>query len=214
MAVQTWIYGKPEIQYEGCVLNWYERNGYDDSDWYATCWDCERKTIVEVMFDTTRCGGGGHAEIDATPDVLREVYRYWKAIGKSLFDGKTNPEQAKRIYVGDAVRVTGGRKFPKGAVGNVFWRGTCRNPYSGREEERVGIEVDGCRQFVGESQVELVGWEKRLMTGRDRKRRIQNFAVASMPRHYRELFSTDEWRRAIWLGQEPAWRRLTTEVSA
>lgn len=70
MAVQTWIYGKPEVQHEGCVLNTYERNGYDDSDWYAECWDCDRHEIVRVHYDTTRAGGGGRAEIDATDDVL------------------------------------------------------------------------------------------------------------------------------------------------
>lgn len=29
--------------YEGHVLNWYERNGYEDSDWYAEVWDEENR---------------------------------------------------------------------------------------------------------------------------------------------------------------------------
>lgn len=94
--------------------------------------------------------------------MLRKVYHYWKTLGKSLFDGRTNRMQAMKIHVGDTVRVIAGRKFKKGSVGKVFWCGTCRNPYSGCTEESIGIEVDGNRQFINESQAELIGWEARL----------------------------------------------------
>lgn len=70
-----------KARYEGCVLDWYEHNGYDDSDWYAICWNEEKQTIDKVLFDTTRCACSGHAEIDATPEVLRKVYHYWRAVG-------------------------------------------------------------------------------------------------------------------------------------
>lgn len=130
MAIFTNVYGDGHTpDYEGCVLDWYEHNGYDDSDWYAICWNEEKQTIDKVLFDTTRCACSGRAEIDATPEVLRKVYHYWKALGKSLFDGRTNRMQAMKIHVGDTVRVIAGRKFKKGSVGKVFWCGTCRNPY-------------------------------------------------------------------------------------
>ena len=141
MAIFTNVYGDGHTpDYEGCVLDWYEHNGYDDSDWYAICWNEEKQTIDKVLFDTTRCACSGRAEIDATPEVLRKVYHYWKTLGKSLFDGRTNRMQAMKIHVGDTVRVIAGRKFKKGSVGKVFWCGTCRNPYSGCTEERIGIE--------------------------------------------------------------------------
>ena len=209
MAIFTNVYGDGHTpDYEGCVLDWYEHNGYDDSDWYAICWNEEKQTIDKVLFDTTRCACSGRAEIDATPEVLRKVYHYWKTLGKSLFDGRTNRMQAMKIHVGDTVRVIAGRKFKKGSVGKVFWCGACRNPYSGCTEERIGIEVDGNRQFINESQAELIGWEARLQTGNERKRQIRNFAVNSMPSHYRRYFCKNDWLRAAWLGEEPGWRAL------
>lgn len=106
MAIFTNVYGDGHTpDYEGCVLDWYEHNGYDDSDWYAICWNEEKQTIDKVLFDTTRCACSGRAEIDATPEVLRKVYHYWKTLGKSLFDGRTNRMQAMKIHVGDTVRV-------------------------------------------------------------------------------------------------------------
>lgn len=211
MAVHTNLYGDGKTpDYEGCVLNWYERNGYDDSDWYATCWDEKEQRVVDVMFDTTRCGGGGHAEIDATAEVLRKVYRYWKNIGRALFDNRTNPEQAKKPHVGDTVRIIGGRKIKKGTECKVFWTGSCRNPYSGCTEDRLGVEADGHRQFIKEEQAELVGWQDRLLTGKDRKHQIRNFAVNSMPSHYRPYFSEREWLIDECCGRTPGWKELVS----
>ena len=106
MAIFTNVYGDGHTpDYEGCVLDWYEHNGYDDSDWYAICWNEEKQTIDKVLFDTTRCACSGRAEIDATPEVLRKVYHYWKTLGKSLFDGRTNlaiqvAQEVKRFFPG------------------------------------------------------------------------------------------------------------------
>lgn len=76
------------------------------------------------------------------------------------------------------------------------------------EQYDIGIEVDGNRQFINESQAELIGWEARLQTGKERKRQIRNFAVNSMPSHYRRYFCKNDWLRAAWLGEEPGWRAL------
>ena len=84
MAIFTNVYGDGHTpDYEGCVLDWYEHNGYDDSDWYAICWNEEKQTIDKVLFDTTRCACSGRAEIDATPEVLRKVYHYWKTLART-----------------------------------------------------------------------------------------------------------------------------------
>ena len=62
MAIFTNVYGDGHTpDYEGCVLDWYEYNGYDDSDWYAICWNEEKQTIDKVLFDTTRCAPYGQA---------------------------------------------------------------------------------------------------------------------------------------------------------
>lgn len=189
MAVQTLIYGQPEVRYEGCVLDTYERNGYHDSDWYAVCWDEEKQKLVEVEYDTTRAGGGGWARIDATEEVLRKVYRLHKEEARYRFDHFTNPKWAKEYDKGDEVVVIKGRKVKPGTVGTVFWKGFRYNYYARREEERVGIEVDGERQFLPADYVENRAWESRLLKGKARKRKIRDYAVNSMPVHYRQLFA-------------------------
>lgn len=95
MAVLCGIYGKTEPEYVGCVLDNYEHNGYNDSDWYAICWDEEQQKVTHVEYDTTRAGGGGYAKVDATMDVIRKVYRYYKEIARKSFDSTWNQEQAK-----------------------------------------------------------------------------------------------------------------------
>lgn len=190
MAVQTWIYGKPDVQYAGCVLNTYERNGYDDSDFYAVCWDREKQRIVEVEYDTTRCGGGGYAKIDATEEVLREVYRHYKKMATDYFDKTYNEKLARMVRKGDTVEVVRGRKIPKGTVGKVFWTWTKYNPYSYEDEDRVGIErEDGSRFFVRLDYVSVIGWQDRLIHGKRRRQMIRNNAINSMPAHYRHLFA-------------------------
>lgn len=188
MAVKTWIYGNPDVSYEGCVLDTYERNGPFDSDWYAICWDEKRQKVVEVNYDTTRCGGGGNATIDATEDTLLKAYRFYKQQGRKLFDCHTNERQAKAIRKGDTVQVIRGRKIPKGSIGDVFWIGTRYNRYSRMTEERVGLEIDGVRQFLPLEYVEPVNWQERLLHGKARKQQIMNYAINSMPRHFRSLF--------------------------
>lgn len=182
MAVYAGIYGKENIaEYEGCVLRTYEKNGYEDSDWYAVCWDHSKKAVVDVKYDTTRAGGGGSAVIDATDDVIRLAYRYYWSLGRSFFDNRSNPDNAKMIRVGDTVKVVRGRKVKKGSEGTVFWVGTRKNLYTYRVEDRIGVEINGERVFLPAEYVEVIGWEKRLVTGRARKQKIRSFALNSMP---------------------------------
>ena len=181
MAVLAGIYGKCEPEYAGCVLDTYEHNGYHDSDWYAVCWDDKEGKIVTVEYDSTRAGGGGWAKIDATTDVLRKAYRFYYRACRSIFDRQFNPDQAKTVKVGDTLVVVRGVKIPKGSIGTCFWTGQRYNYYSRRNEDRVGLEIDGERVFLPAEYVEVVGWEERLITGRERKRRIRNEAMRQMP---------------------------------
>lgn len=191
MAVVTNIYGDKTPEYVGCVMDTYERNGYNDSDWYAVCWDEEKQDVVHVNYDTTRCGGGGYAKIDITSENLLKVYRHYKASQKKWFDEVANPAQAKLPTKGDTVKVVRGRKVPKGTVGKIFWIGSSFNKYSYRVEERVGIEVGDARVFLPQEYVEVVGWESRLATGKVRKKKIQQLTVDSLPVHLRGYFDND-----------------------
>ncbi len=187
MAVYTNIMGKEEVLYEGCVLNWFERNGYNDSDWYAEVWDEDDQCVKEVEYMTTRCGSSGRAELDATGDVLRKAYRYYKAIAKKDFEWY-NLRQAKEIRKGDNVLIVKGRKVKKGSVVPVFWAGTRYNPYSRMEEDRIGVEVDGERIFISAGNAEVVGWEDRLLHGKKRKEMIRKMTINLVPYPYRHVF--------------------------
>lgn len=189
MAVITDIYGKGNtVQYAGCVLNTWERNGSWDSDFYATVWDEEAQEVRDIEYDTTRCGGGGSAEIDATDDVLRKVYRYYYNCERAAFDKHRNETSAKNYRKGDEVRVVRGRKVKVGTVGVCFWRGKTYSKYTRTTEDRMGIEVNGERFFLAAENCENKKWRERMLTGAERKREIRSAAIACMPRWARERF--------------------------
>ena len=182
MAVLAGVYGKAKPEYEGCVVDLYEHNGYHDSYWYAICWDREKKELVEVEYDTTAAAGGGWAEIDATEDVVREMYRFRKKSAKELFDTYGNEAQAKKVSTGDNVIVVRGRKIPQGTKGKVFWLGSKYNQYSRKFDDRVGIEKpDGTRVFLNKEYVIPVDWRDRLLHGSKRKQFIRRDAFRAMP---------------------------------
>ena len=188
MAVFAGIYGAEAESYTGCVLNTYEHNGYHDSDFYAVCWDEEKQEVVDVEYDTTRAGGGGYAHIDISDENLMKVYRYYKRMGRSHFDNVLNPRQAKEVHRGDEVVVVRGRKIPKGTTGKVFWKGKKYNFYSKRDEDRVGIEVGDEKLFLPLEYVEVIDWQSRLISGKERKQQIRNFAINSLPSFLRSPF--------------------------
>lgn len=56
---------------QGCVISLRERNGYDDSDFFATYWDEESQSFQEIEYATTRGWSyPNNATVDATPEVL------------------------------------------------------------------------------------------------------------------------------------------------
>lgn len=190
MAVRTDIYGKGDrVRFEGCVLNLWERNGSWDSDFYATVWDDAEGRVRDVEYDTTRCGGGGSAEIDATDETLRKAYRYYFNSARRAFDEHGNENQARRYGKGDEVRVIKGRKVKAGTVGKCFWRGKTYNKFSRMYEDRMGIEVDGQRVFISAENCEHAQWEQRLLTGAARKEKIRTEAVLCMPHWARSRFA-------------------------
>ena len=169
------------ITYTGCVLNIWERNGRDDSDFYATVWDEEKGKVIDVMYDTTRCGGFACAEIDATKETLRKAYRYFFNDARKFFDEVANEAQARRIAKGCSAVVVRGRKIKKGTVGEIFWVGSVYNYYTYRNEDRVGILVDGQKVFLPLDYVQKINWESEKMTGETRKEAIRKMARKAMP---------------------------------
>ena len=197
MPVIAGIYGQKEPRYVGCVLYTYEHNMAWDSYWYAVCWDREKKEMVEVEYDTTAAAGGGTAIVEATEEVLREMYHTFRNEGRRYFDTVLNEKWAKNFEVGDTVVVVRGRKIPQGTVGVVFWKGKTRNQWNHQEEMRCGIEYDGHRVFLPAEYCERQNWEAHLLHGKARKQAIQNFAYNSIPIDHRHHFPHQYYRNHL-----------------
>lgn len=64
-------------EYVGCVLDTFERNMSDDSDFYAIVWDEEDQSVKSVMYATTR-GWTYHnkAFVDATKEAQEKATKW------------------------------------------------------------------------------------------------------------------------------------------
>lgn len=173
-----------ETTHKGCVLDMYERNGYDDSDFYAIVWDEANQKIEHVQYATTRgwtyCNG---ASIDATPEVIAKAEAYQRQLCLNKWHDD-NKKQADMPYKGRMVRVTKGRKIPVGTIGEVFWFGEDQykaarrsrynryNPYAGlvgkfiKDRYRVGIKwtENGVvkKEFASAENVEVINPDQHL----------------------------------------------------
>ena len=126
----------------GKVLETYEENGRNDSDFYAVVWDDETDSLIHKQYSTTRFYSNGYgAKIDATEEVIaKATAERKKRFLKSVTEA--DEEKAKTIAKGKMVEVTSGRKN-RGVIGEVFWVG---NPekfsYYSKEHRSVGIKLN------------------------------------------------------------------------
>lgn len=112
-----------ETTHVGCVLSTYERNGYDDSDFYAVVWNDEQGKPQHICYATTRGWTYPNgAVVDATPEVLAK-YEAWQRKVSEDKRREDDVRQAKMPYKGRAVEVTSGRKVKIGTIATVFWFG-------------------------------------------------------------------------------------------
>ena len=173
-----------ETTYEGCVLDTYERNGYDDSDFYAIVWDEAEQTIKHIEYASTRGWSYPNgAQVDATPEVKEKAKAY---LAKQMLVKleRDNKAQAEMPYVGRKVKVVKGRKIKIGTIGEVFWFGEDQykasgrnrynryNPYAGlvgkffKDRYRIGVRYteDGMvkKDFISAENVEVINPESYL----------------------------------------------------
>lgn len=140
-------YSKGETLYTGRVIRTGERNGYDDSDFYAVVMD-DNGDFVEVVTGSTRWYGHDKVVIDATPEV-REAYRAHLAAKQAAADEAAALREAARLERGVRVRVVKGRKVPKGTEGTVVWIGVDQyGSRYGTTKYRIGIRPDGDGEAV------------------------------------------------------------------
>lgn len=118
--------------YIGAVLDTYERNGYDDSDFLAIVWDEAEQCVKDVEYATTR--GWTYlnsAAVDATDEVKAKAAAYWRARHRESLEIGTRRKFAKP-HVNCRVKVVRGRKVPKGFEGIVRNVSERYNPYDRR----------------------------------------------------------------------------------
>jgi hypothetical protein len=166
-----------ETTFVGKVLELRERNGYHDSDFFATVWDDEQKKPREIEYATTRGWTYPNgADIDATPEV-KAAYAAYSEERRKKEIAAYEAERAKMPALGDKIRVIAGRKIPKGTEAEVVWVGedsfACRrldrykSPYSymlpwryNAERYRIGVRLlDGTRVFTAAKNIEIISRE-------------------------------------------------------
>lgn len=159
------VVGYSTVTYEGAVLSTGERNGYDDSDFYADVWDEASGSIKRIDYATTR--GWTYlngAAVDATPEVIEKANAYARARALDALKAAA-AEDARTVAKGKRVKVVKGRKVPKGTEGTVFWMGKGR-AYSYSQAkwgvpDRVGFKGDdGVTYWTAASNLEVTDPEE------------------------------------------------------
>jgi hypothetical protein len=108
-----------DVTFVGAVLDTYERNMRDDSDFYAIVWDEEKQEVRDIEYATTRFATYNHsAHVDATDEVKVKAAAYWRATQRATVEASLRRRYAEP-HVGAHVKVIRGRKVPKGFHGTV-----------------------------------------------------------------------------------------------
>ena len=126
----------------GKVLETYEENGYNDSDFYAVVWDDEQNCLLHKQYSTTRFYSNGYgAKVDATQQVIAKATAERKArFLESAMEA--DEETAKKVAKGKMVEINRGRKN-RGVIGEVFWVGNAEKfSYYAKEHRSVGIKLN------------------------------------------------------------------------
>ena len=151
------------------LLNWWERNGYDDSDWYAAWYNSDTNSIEVEEIGSTRYGGGirmpQYPHMDSAPNDVYAAFRTLiiercaTLIHNGIVQSHNEPQptdiKCPPAYSGTAlttIRTVKSRKdgtIPAGLSGFAIWQGAYgqfyKNGYNhpNRANTRVGLELRG-----------------------------------------------------------------------
>jgi len=142
--------------FTGCVLGTSERNGYHDSDFYATVWDEEQGCVRTIDDGTTRAyAPSKYHRADATEEVVAKARAWWnREVGPKMAYSVLMGRRAF-IDVGCEVEVIKGRKVAKGTKGEVVWKG--RDGFR-PNSYRIGLRLlDGTRVYTSMDNVMKLG---------------------------------------------------------
>lgn len=155
-------------------LDEYERNGYDDSDGYAVCWNSETGTIEQHLTWTTRGHMTNGPKLEQPTEEVLALAELEMA--RRIFNGLKHEEQARRERPGRDELVRGARvrimravrsrkagMIEAGSEGTVFWFGAdqydgphYRNSYK-VQQYRAGVQLDdGRKYFFATRDLQLV----------------------------------------------------------
>jgi hypothetical protein len=143
--------------YVGAVLCTWERNGHDDSDFYALVWDAETSSCKAVEYASTR-GWTYHngAHVDASESVQQVARESLREKARAYFLAN-EAERLAVVSIGDTVRSTTTRGKYVGVEGIVKWIGIdgykSSNMFTVR---RFGVKIDGVEglRYLSETSVE------------------------------------------------------------
>jgi hypothetical protein len=159
--------GTFDVSFTGAVLSTGERNGYSDSDFFATVWDDASGTVKTIDYATTRGWTyANSASVDATPEVREKAAKFFAARNLEARLAKA-AEAAATPAKGKTVTVVKGRKVPKGTTGIVIWVGGGKyfgptpryksSTWSTKGALRVGLkDADGTVHWTAASNVVVV----------------------------------------------------------
>lgn len=149
----------PTVTFTGAVLQKWEENHHDDSDFVAAVWDAEQATIRTVQYASTR-GWTYHngATIDATPEVI-EAARMWATERWVETLTARAEHEASMPTKGKLVRSLTTRGKHVGLSGRVMWHG--EDSYRSTrwlKAYRVGIKVEGQEKlsYMSADRVEVI----------------------------------------------------------
>jgi hypothetical protein len=146
-----------EFTYTGRVLRLGEHNHYHDSDFYAVVWDDAKGGPREVEYASTRGWSYfNNAAVDADEETLAK-FKAWEHDRAVERQAARDAAEAATPREGKTVKVTKGRKIPKGTVAVVVWFGEDKyNSTQWLTKYRVGLMIDGQRVFTSADNVEVV----------------------------------------------------------
>lgn len=170
-----------ETTFEGCVISLRERNGSDDSDFFALVWDDAKGTAYEVEYATTRGWTYPNgATVDATPEVLAK-YAAWKREVFFKLAKSNDAEASKTPSRGKVCTVVAGRKIAKGTTVEVLRVYT--DSYMGRKTEKAVVKfmLEGSYTQVhtATSNLEVVNPDLYLTPDAKLRERAYNSADAN-----------------------------------
>ena len=121
----------------GKVLSLGERNGYDDSDFYAVVWDDEKNAPEEITYASTRGWTYPNgASVDATPEVVAKHEAWAAAVRESAREARVEAERRRQSRKPTACSTWPGTpSWPSGRPGSRAWR---KSPCSSSRTSRPG----------------------------------------------------------------------------